>query len=243
MRLALRALRSPRRILPRRGQRARVHIERRLEDMGIELPPVPKTQGVYQLCNQSGNLVYLAGHLPMPKGGELVKGKLGKDMSAEEGAEAARLCGLNAIATLKDYLGTFVCVFLSSLHVCVCMCVCMCVTFTCVDLTHLQRHFPPFTGDLDRVKRVVKVNGFVNSTPVCCAQNDENVEALPPPRPKRIEADVCNLQSVSQTGLHGPTKSAKRVLDAHGRRFRRKGRPFALSCGIRVAATRRRRRS
>jgi enamine deaminase RidA (YjgF/YER057c/UK114 family) len=73
---------------------------------------------------QYGEIVYLAGQDPLKDGKLQYVGKLGADFSLEEGYEAARLCALNLLAILQDYL-----------------------------------------GDLARVRRILKVVGYVNSAP------------------------------------------------------------------------------
>jgi enamine deaminase RidA (YjgF/YER057c/UK114 family) len=78
----------------------------------------------YVRAVRSGNLVYLAGHGPdKPEGGQVL-GKMGKDLSLEEGQQAARFTGISLLASLKEEV-----------------------------------------GDLNRVKRVVKVLGMVNAEP------------------------------------------------------------------------------
>tara|TARA_R110000850_G_scaffold273357_4_gene409650 strand:- start:2358 stop:2822 length:465 start_codon:yes stop_codon:yes gene_type:complete len=80
--------------------------EARLEELGIVLPPAPKRMGLYQLMVQTGNLAYLSGHGPFLDNGTLITGKLGSDLSLEEGQHAARQVGLNLLATLKAELGS-----------------------------------------------------------------------------------------------------------------------------------------
>lgn len=81
-----------------------VQIEQRLQEIGIELPPAPKAAANYQPCQQSGNLLYLSGHLPLLGDGSLMTGKLG-DKDLEHGVAAARQVGLNLLATLQQELG------------------------------------------------------------------------------------------------------------------------------------------
>jgi enamine deaminase RidA (YjgF/YER057c/UK114 family) len=79
--------------------------ERQLKKLGIELPPAPKPVGAYVTVIRTGNLVITSGQLPW-KGDRLAyTGKLGMDLTVEQGYEAARLAGLNAIAQLKSILG------------------------------------------------------------------------------------------------------------------------------------------
>lgn len=78
----------------------------RLEELGISLPPPPKEMGVYKLLVQTGKLGYLSGHGPFLDDGSLMTGRLGEDLTLEEGQEVARQVGLNLLATLKDKLGS-----------------------------------------------------------------------------------------------------------------------------------------
>ena len=98
-------------------------IENRLTELGITLPDAPAPAANYVPFVQTGNLVFISGQISQNEAG-LITGKLGDAMSVEQGAEAARRCGLALVAQLKAAV-----------------------------------------GDLDRVKRVVKLTGFVNSTP------------------------------------------------------------------------------
>ena len=99
-------------------------INSRLADLGLTLPdaPAPAANDVPYVV--TGNLVMISGQISAGPDG-LITGRLGDGMSIEEGAAAARICGLNLIAQLKAACG----------------------------------------GDLDRVVRVVRLGGFVNSTP------------------------------------------------------------------------------
>lgn len=76
----------------------------RLKALGHALPPTPKPQGSYVPAVRTGNLVFIAGQLPMRDGLVLFKGKLGRDLDVEQGQEAARLCFLNILAAL-GFLG------------------------------------------------------------------------------------------------------------------------------------------
>jgi len=98
--------------------------EQRLKELGLDLPPVQAPVANYVRAVRTGNLVYLAGHLPVENGQIAYRGKLGHDMDVETGYRAARVVMLNCLASLKDAI-----------------------------------------GDLDRVKRVVKLLGMVNSAP------------------------------------------------------------------------------
>lgn len=80
--------------------------EANLEKLGIELPEVSPSIANYVNAVQTGNLVFLSGHLPRDDDGKLTKGKLGEDLSVEEGYEAARQCAVALLASLKAELGS-----------------------------------------------------------------------------------------------------------------------------------------
>ena len=98
--------------------------EARLAELGITLPEPPSPVANYVNGVRTGNLIFLAGKGPKRADGSELHGKLGADVSIEEGYEGARLTAINQLAVLKAML-----------------------------------------GDLDRVVRVVKVLGMVNSDP------------------------------------------------------------------------------
>lgn len=96
----------------------------KLKALNIELPAVGAPAAAYVMYAQTGNTVFLSGHIAKKDGKPWV-GQLGKDMSTEEGKQAARAVAVDLIATLQAACG----------------------------------------GDLNRVKRIVKVMSLVNSTP------------------------------------------------------------------------------
>ena len=100
-------------------------IDARLAELGIEIPEAVAPVANYVGHVVSGNLVFVSGQVPIAGGQAQYVGKLGAEVSLEDGQAAARLCAVNIIAQLKAACG----------------------------------------GDLDRVVRVVKLGGFVNSTP------------------------------------------------------------------------------
>jgi len=100
------------------------NIEKKLQGMGIIIPDAPKPVASYVPCVQTGNLVYTSGQGCKKDGILVYKGKLGKDLTVEEGYEAAKISIINCLAILKGHLGS-----------------------------------------LDRIKKVVKLLGFVASTP------------------------------------------------------------------------------
>lgn len=104
-----------------------MHAERKLETLGLSLPPIPQPVANYVPLVRTGNLLFVSGHGPgVVTDGKLsfIQGKLGKDLDVEQGYDAARQVMLNVLQSVKQEL-----------------------------------------GDLDKVKRVVKLLGFVNCTP------------------------------------------------------------------------------
>lgn len=98
-------------------------VNKRLAELGISLktPSVPVAN--YVLAVTTGNLVFTAGHGPLQPDGKYVIGKVGKDLSVQEGVDAARLTGITLLSSLQQEI-----------------------------------------GDLNRIKRIVKVMGMVNAT-------------------------------------------------------------------------------
>ena len=99
-------------------------IEEKLAELGLSLPTLPASKGIYKSCLEVGNLLYLSGHVSVNTDGSFITGKLGKDVDETQGQIAARQCGLAMLTSIKKHL-----------------------------------------GDLDKVKRVVKILGMVNATP------------------------------------------------------------------------------
>src|ERR1700674_2609218 len=79
--------------------------EERLKELGHALPQAPKSIGNYVAAVRTGNLLYLSGKGPALTGGRHWLGKLGAELTTEEGYEAARDCMLNLLAVLRDELG------------------------------------------------------------------------------------------------------------------------------------------
>jgi enamine deaminase RidA (YjgF/YER057c/UK114 family) len=80
--------------------------DQRLKELGVELPAAPKPVANYVPAVRTGRLLFLSGVLPMREGRLSCAGKLGKDLTVEQGAEAARLALLNALAIVKGELGS-----------------------------------------------------------------------------------------------------------------------------------------
>ena len=80
--------------------------EAQFEKLGLELPPAPAPVGVYKPLLTDGNHCYVSGHGPLRPDGSLIKGRVGGELTAEEGQLAARQVGLAILATIKAQLGT-----------------------------------------------------------------------------------------------------------------------------------------
>jgi len=82
-----------------------VSVETRLTELGLELPEVATPAGSYVPAVISGNLVFTAGQIPLVDGTLMAEGRLGAEISPEQGKEIAQRCALNAIAAVKSVLG------------------------------------------------------------------------------------------------------------------------------------------
>ena len=83
-----------------------LYADQRLENLGITLPPPPKPLGAYVEAVQSGNLLFLSGTLPVEAGVPRFRGRIGADLTVEDGQHAARLAAMNAVSLAKEYLGS-----------------------------------------------------------------------------------------------------------------------------------------
>jgi enamine deaminase RidA (YjgF/YER057c/UK114 family) len=80
--------------------------DKRVQELHLTLPPAPKPVAVYKPAVRVGNLLYVSGHGPLKADKTLILGKVGKDLTLDQGKEAARQTGLAILATLKDTLGS-----------------------------------------------------------------------------------------------------------------------------------------
>ncbi|HWZ92659.1 MAG TPA: RidA family protein [Polyangiaceae bacterium] len=80
--------------------------ERRLKELGIDLPRPPAPLGAYVEAVQAGNLLFLSGTLPVEQGAPKFLGRIGGELSVEDGRRATRLAALNALALAKEHLGS-----------------------------------------------------------------------------------------------------------------------------------------
>jgi len=75
--------------------------EENIKKLNIELPPAPNPVGAYVAYKKIGNLVFISGQISLRSNGELIKGKIGSDLTLEQGNEAAQICAINIIAQIK----------------------------------------------------------------------------------------------------------------------------------------------
>jgi len=79
-------------------------IESKLKELNITLPEAPSPVGAYVAYKKVGSLLFISGQLPISSDGNIIKGKIGKDLSLEDGQKASRLCVINILAQLKKAL-------------------------------------------------------------------------------------------------------------------------------------------
>ena len=79
-------------------------IENKLKELNIELPSAPDPVGAYVAFKKISNLLFISGQLPISSNGQMIKGKIGKDLSLEDGQKASRLCVINILAQMKKAL-------------------------------------------------------------------------------------------------------------------------------------------
>ena len=82
-------------------------IDQRLNELGIELPEPPSPVGDYIAVHHAGHLIFVSGQIPLEAGKLKFTGKVGSDLTVEEGQAAARLCAVNALAQIRKSLGSW----------------------------------------------------------------------------------------------------------------------------------------
>ncbi|MBO8159121.1 RidA family protein [Thermosyntropha sp.] len=82
-------------------------VEERLKELGIAVPEAARPLAAYVPALKSGEFVYISGQLPIKEGELVYAGKLGRDLSLEEGRKAAEICLINCLAALKSCLDSF----------------------------------------------------------------------------------------------------------------------------------------
>ncbi len=80
-------------------------VEKRLKDLAIALPEAPKPVANYVRAVKAGNLLFVSGHGPYNDGQTPLSGKLGKELTVEEGYKTARNVAMNCLASVKATLG------------------------------------------------------------------------------------------------------------------------------------------
>lgn len=83
-----------------------MNYDAKIAELQLQLPPVSAPKGLYRPLVITGNLAFLSGHLPGLPDGTMVQGKVGSDLTAEEGKLAARAVGLAILATMQHELGS-----------------------------------------------------------------------------------------------------------------------------------------
>jgi enamine deaminase RidA (YjgF/YER057c/UK114 family) len=81
-------------------------VEKKLSELGLELPQLPGSKGIYHPCLQVGNLLYLSGHVSIDTDGSFITGKVGDGVNDDEAFRAARQCGLAMLATITKQFGS-----------------------------------------------------------------------------------------------------------------------------------------
>lgn len=81
-------------------------IEEKLAELGLQLPTLPGSKGIYKPCLVDGNKLYVSGHVSLKTDGTFITGKVGKDVTDEEAKLAARQCGLAILTSIKKELGS-----------------------------------------------------------------------------------------------------------------------------------------
>ena len=75
--------------------------EENIKRLNIKLPPAPNPVGAYLAYKKIGNLVFISGQISLRSNGDLIRGKIGSDLTLEQGNEAAQICAINIIAQIK----------------------------------------------------------------------------------------------------------------------------------------------
>lgn len=83
-----------------------INADENFEKLGLTLPSAPTPLGVYKPCLITGKYLYLSGHGPIQNDKSLIIGRVGKELTQEEGKSAARQVGLTMLSTIKSNLGS-----------------------------------------------------------------------------------------------------------------------------------------
>ena len=80
-------------------------VENKLKELNIELPNAPDPVGAYVAFKKINNLLFISGQLPISADGKMIKGKIGKNLTLEDGQRASMLCVINILAQVKKAVG------------------------------------------------------------------------------------------------------------------------------------------
>ena len=78
-----------------------MNFEKKIQELKIKLPEAKPPVGSYVATKITGNLLFISGQISIAENGELIKGKIGKELSTEQGYDAAKRCGLSIVAQAK----------------------------------------------------------------------------------------------------------------------------------------------
>ena len=78
-----------------------MNFENKIQELKIKLPEAKPPVGSYVATKITGNLLFISGQISIAENGELIKGKIGKDLTTEQGYDAAKRCGLSIVAQAK----------------------------------------------------------------------------------------------------------------------------------------------
>ena len=76
-------------------------IEKKLKELNIKLPNAPEPVGAYVAFKKIDKLLFISGQLPIDLDGKMIKGKIGKDLTLEDGQKASKLCAINILSQAK----------------------------------------------------------------------------------------------------------------------------------------------
>ncbi len=83
------------------------NIDQKLQELGLVFPQLPVSKGIYKRCLTVGNFLFVSGHVSVHTDGKFFTGKVGVNLSEEQGKAAARQCALGILLSIKDHLGSF----------------------------------------------------------------------------------------------------------------------------------------
>ena len=78
-----------------------MNIAKKLSELNIQLPAAPDPVGAYVAFKKVGNMLFISGQLPIGSDGKIIKGKIGKELTLEDGQKASKLCVINILAQAK----------------------------------------------------------------------------------------------------------------------------------------------